>query len=570
MTTDDTSTTRSRGNELYCLAEEVPTLDPVAATSAGSEEVLTQVCSGLTSLVPGGTDANLDLAADLTVGDQSKIYDFTLRADATFHDDYGPVRASDVVYSFERLAGSPRSARSAYVLDMLGLTHETDSDGEYVHGSLGVQARGERTVRLSLQEPFHSTLELLAHPAFSVVPEGIVGDPTTADDSGGSVAYDTFSERPVGAGPFRIDEWVTRDDELRELWVERAPGYAGTAPEVEAIRWLCSQGMLKHHDRVTAGDVDLFDIRAFRGYDRDDITVERTDDAGRELGTYDFPDGQYRYCATPTTITFYVGFNTSAVPRYVRRAFADILDQEGLLADCFERSLRPAYHVTPPGIFPGGDSSYHDHAEASYPYGIGESRIDSARERLEAAGHDAQNPYELSITTYIEKEQWQHSLDRIAGKLSDAHVEMSVSNEYTTDMLAGAREGALEAYVLGWVADWPAADSMLQLLDPPRTDLSAAEPVAYVDWNGTDAADRATAAWEEIRGNQAPDPDQRATREEAYRTIERANWEDVCYVPLYHNISEHLWHPSVSVTPIGPAGSHRHRHTETTVRSDEN
>ncbi len=71
------------------------------------------------------------MAADYEVSDDFTTYTFQLK-DATFHNG-DTVTASDFAYAFERLTASDNSSRAYFVLDSLGVTHETTTetvDGE--------------------------------------------------------------------------------------------------------------------------------------------------------------------------------------------------------------------------------------------------------------------------------------------------------------------------------------------------------------------------------------------------------------------------------------------------------
>lgn len=106
-------------------------------------------------------------------------YEFTLRRGPTFHNG-SPVTADDVVFTFERIlkdggVGGQSSPRKG----LLGPLQR-------------VEKIDESTIRFVLERPFPVFLQALVH--FQIVPKGYIQQ----------VGDRAFSERPIGAGPFRF------------------------------------------------------------------------------------------------------------------------------------------------------------------------------------------------------------------------------------------------------------------------------------------------------------------------------------------------------------------------------
>ena len=179
------------------------TLDPIKAEDTASSEVTVQIFDGLLNWPNGGLPVEALLAEGYEESDDFTTYTFNLKQGAQFHGDYGEVTAQDVVYSWERLAASDESRMAPDLLTSVGVVHETDDEGAYVPESMAVEAADDYTLRMEIQQPFASALQVLANNQFAVVPEGIVGDIQGYD---GEMEYSTFAtENPVGAGPFAID-----------------------------------------------------------------------------------------------------------------------------------------------------------------------------------------------------------------------------------------------------------------------------------------------------------------------------------------------------------------------------
>jgi peptide/nickel transport system substrate-binding protein len=314
-------------------------------------------------------------------------------------------------------------------------------------------------------------------------------------------------------------------------------------------------------------NADVFGIPTSK-YDPDDISVEETDETGRKFGTYGpVRNGQtVNYMAAPQIGVYYAGFNMEAVPKPVRKAFAYVLNQQLMVDQVFKGRGQPAYHMTPPPIFPNGN--YQQHAE-EYPYGT-ETRIEKARQVMEEAGYGPNNQFELQWTQY-DSNTWESMAKIIRDQLASAHVKMNIEKAPFSTLLKRGRNGNLEAYSLGWIADWPAPDNFMQLLNPPLTQTGTGDAIVYTNWSSEtgSAAGTAEDAYDRITNNLAPTDQAGAARNEATIAMEEANWEDVSILPVYHSIDERFYYDSVDIEPFGGMGPSRQKYNDATVSEEQ-
>ena len=96
-------TSQDNNSIVVGIQNDLDSLDPHLAETAGTREVLYNVFEGLVK-----PDKNGDLvpavASDYKVSDDGKVYTFTLRENVKFHNGE-TVTAEDVKYSIERNAG---------------------------------------------------------------------------------------------------------------------------------------------------------------------------------------------------------------------------------------------------------------------------------------------------------------------------------------------------------------------------------------------------------------------------------------------------------------------------------
>ncbi|WP_255151648.1 ABC transporter substrate-binding protein [Halorarius halobius] len=539
------------------LTGTITTFDPIAATDTASGIVIQQVFDALMNYPDGEQAATTQLATDYSVSEDFTTYTFTLKEGVTFHDGT-ELTAEDFVYSWERLVRSPHSARAYFALSSMGISYEKTEDGTYKPGSLAVSAEGEYTLKIELDGPFAFTLPMLAYTAFAPLPKDYLGDISseTNDEGEPSEQYREFAQSdPVGTGPFQNVTW--KQGESAE--VEAYGDYHGTGPYLDGVHLRVLEDPNAQFQYVQNNRADLFTVPTSK-FDPAKVSVEYTDDLERQHGTYGpMQNGQtVNYAKVPELSLYYFAFNAANIPRPVRRAAAYVINQHQLSQQVFKGRYQPGYHITPPAIYPGGVPAYEEHAKNEYPYGYDSVEIDEAKSLMEEAGYGPDNKFEMTLTHYT-SDVWSQASQIVRDRLSAAHINLSIEQAEFSTMLQRGKNGELEMYTLGWVADYPGAGNFLQLVYPPRTDTSDPGPSTYTDWDDVDsqAKRNATQAFEKILENRAPTDEDQQARNEAYVTMEEANWEDVILVPTFHANSQPMWYNGTHVPVHGSMGPSR-------------
>jgi len=195
---------------LYNEPEDVNSLDPAAINARASWWVGEQIHLGLISLDTAMKPVPR-LARSWSVSPDGLVWRFQLRDDVRFADDScfpggkgRPVRAEDVRYSFERICDYATASRGTWVFR--GKVRGADAffDGtksgaaDRPKGVEGFRVVDSLTFEIELAQPFAPFLSLLSIPFCYVVPREAV-------ERYGK----DFTRHPVGAGPFRLREWVS-------------------------------------------------------------------------------------------------------------------------------------------------------------------------------------------------------------------------------------------------------------------------------------------------------------------------------------------------------------------------
>ncbi len=544
------------GGTLDLINVSMSTFDPIGVTDEASNWVASQVFDGLVTLPDGKTSVAKALARGYQTNDDYTRYVFTLQKGATFHDGR-EVTAHDFVYAWNRLANSLNSNRGYFLTDTLGVVHETRTvqteDGERtVYDLTGVQATDEYTLEIELERAFASTLPILAFVAFVAVPEGIVGD---IEGYEGEMSQSAFATNPVGAGPFELDHWKQGEEAV----ATRYEDYHGQTAYVDAVRWHVIPSPQAAYTFAMNGNADAFKIPTPR-YSQSKVTVEEELDNGRKRGTYGpVQNGEaVNFASVPEVATFFFAFDTNNVPKPVRQAVAYVTNQQQIVEQVFKGRHETGYHLTPPAVYPGGPDAYHRHAEEQYPYGYNETLLEEATQVMEDAGYSSDEQFDLTFTHYPSA-TWRQIGQILRDRLGGAHINLQIEQLGFSQFIQQGASGNLDAYTYGWIADWPAPDTFLQLIYPPRTDTSeyGAGASSFTNWSGTAAARRAKQAYERVQENFQPTEEAQRIRNEAYVTMEEANWEDAVLVQTMHSVNQTMWYDHLHMPVHGPMGMAR-------------
>lgn len=154
-------------------------LDPIIAATNVDDDVSRLVFSGLTRFDRDGAIV-ADLASTFEVDPNGKIWTFTIRRDAGWHDG-APVTADDVLYT-------------------VGLLQDKAYAGPFADAFRGVVvvALSPSIVRFTLPDAYAPFAGSTTVP---LLPAHLLGRVSFAD-----LALQPFNTKPIGTGPFRVSE----------------------------------------------------------------------------------------------------------------------------------------------------------------------------------------------------------------------------------------------------------------------------------------------------------------------------------------------------------------------------
>jgi len=539
MDGEDTETNAGdvEGGELQMMQGPVNTLDPIGIQGVRDAWTTHSLHEQLFEFEDGTLPATGSLATDYTVSDDYLTYTFTLKEGVTFHDG-SEMTAADVVYSWRRLAESEnnRNSENFVVGNIMNIAHEETEEGAIVPDSMQLEAVDDYTLEMTLATPFHETIGHLTNLILSVIPEGVVGD---IEGYEGEYDYDEWmSSEATGTGPFQLESWSQGDS----ITITKFEEYHGSAANLDGVRWQIVEDPNARYTRaVNEQNADIFQIPRSQ-FNPDQLSIDEELDGGRTSGTYGPVNGTtLNYGDTSLPRTQYLIFHTLNVEKPVRQAMAYAVNQQVVTEDATKGLGEPAYFLTPPTAFPNGLDNYTEIAQSEYPYGYNSSMVGEARAVMEDAGYGPDNMYETSIMypSDLQASQWESVASYLRDLVQSVHIDLSLESAPSSTLTNRAIDGNFDIFGTYNALNWMEADSTLQYAYP--------NPYTWTRWGQgegemSETAQSAADAWGSYQENRVPTEEAQQARNEAYLTIEQANWTDVTELPLWHPTDQVYWY----------------------------
>lgn len=471
------------------------TLDPALVRDVDSAFLARQIFRGLMKL-----DATLqpvpELAASVEISEDGLTYRFRLHEGLTFHNG-SSIDADAVVASFNR-ASDPALAEgnghdlpaAPYFDDIVGAEERFEGTAATISG---IQALDDLTVEFALIRPSASFLMKLT------------GSPAAIVDSSESGSSDWWAGRN-GSGPFMVSEYSEAD----RLELAAFEDYAGGEPRLKRISIRLGTSANQPFNLYEGEQIDFASVPGW--------AVDRVQSPGSSL--------HEQLVVTDLLSTTYIAFNLNQAPfddPDVRRMIAAGFDVERLVEIALDGRVTMAAGMVPPGIESQTWSSTTMPFDIAAAEGFrNESDLEVAPVIVEAGGWiggvaSAVLGRDLGISLIALDQSWPEFVDRL-----------------------GQRD--MPAFVLTWVADFPAPENMLTAL--LRTG-SADNYSGYSNPEFDRLVDRAAIE---------ADPDLRA---DLFLRAQQVALDDVAVIPLYHGMSYTLvqpWVRGLTITEIGILG----------------
>ncbi|MEU9702525.1 ABC transporter substrate-binding protein [Streptomyces sp. NPDC047981] len=387
------------------------TLDP-AASWDNSWELFRNVFQTLVSFPTGSTSPQSDAADCKFTDTSSRIFECTLEDGLKFSNG-NPLDAKAVQHSIERI-------------------RKIDADGG-PNGMLAsldtIETVNDRTVVFKLNKPDATFPFILATPAMSLVdPAEYPADKLREDG------------KLMGSGPYVLDEYT--EGESAEL--TKNPTYKGFADRKNAgvtIRYFKeSEPMVQ---ALKKKEIDA----TYRGLTAEEVVdLQDASDANEHLQLIESTGADIRYLV-------FNAQDTTVAKEPVRRAIAQLVDREELVAKAYKGTAEPLYSMVPKGIV-GHTTEFFDR--------FGEPSVSKARDILRDAG--IKKPVDLTFWfttdrygsgTALEFAELKRQLD------SSGLFQVTLKSKPWKEFAADYQKGQYPIFGRGWFPDFPDADNFI-------------------------------------------------------------------------------------------------------------
>ncbi|ARP71927.1 peptide-binding protein [Streptomyces pluripotens] len=438
--------------------DAVTALDPAGAYDAGSWALFSNVFQSLLTFEPGGAEPVPDAAKSCSFQDTGlKTYQCTLRDGITFPSGRA-MTAEDVKFSFDRVKKINSEVGPASLFATLG----------------SVTADDAKTVTFHLSSPDATFPLKVATGAGSIVDK----EKYPADSLRTGSAVD-------GTGPYRLTGYT------KDKTADLAPntgykGYLSGPGSPIALRYYADSQKL--NSAWKAGQVDV----ATRTLPPDVLSQLNPSDPKMRVTESDSAETHNLYLNTRASSPLH--------DARVRRAMAWLINREKLAVTVYQGTVDPLYSLIPTGIT-GHTTSFFD----NYPT----QSVDKARELLTQAGVTLP----VRFTFGYGKGRGVGAQEAAALKQqleAGGLFKVDVRGYEWTDFQKRWATGKLDAWAVGWVADYPDPDTFGAALVGTGSTMStgySSKPVDHLIQDSQRFADRTRAAkdFRSIQGDVAQD-----------------------------------------------------------------
>ena len=512
--------------------EEIRSIFPLSLSQASAHRIASQIYQGLVRFDPVDLSVRPSLAESWEIDASGTIYTFHLRKDVRFHDDPcfpdgkgRPFTSNDVIYCFTQLCTDRPDNQFFWLFqdNILGANSYFASTSNGVvppEGVKGIAAPDEHTVRITLDHPMATFLEVMAHQGCWIYPHEM------PEHYGKDLAV-----HAVGTGPFRLK--VYRLGEV--LVMERNPDHWNTdehgnrLPFLDAVRYT-----LERDKEVELAEFRKGNLTVVMGIPGSLSTLTDSIDPVTSRQ-------RYKVKVEPGLSTQFFAFNATRPPFNdirVRKAFIMALDRVALVDSLLSGVGIAALH----GFVAPGLKGYAYDSVKGIPYDP-----EQARELLADAGYrDGAGFPALTLqvnSDAVNQVRMAGAIQDVLGRELGVHISTSIlpSGQHFERVEANQ----VEFWREGWIADFPDPENFLALFYGKNAAVELTDPSFL---NTTRYKDPYFDSLF-IAAQSIPDPSE---RNRLLALADQRLTNDAVILPVYHDMVVRLEQPYVRGFPLNP------------------
>ncbi len=416
---------------VYCGQDTPTTLNPQLTDGGLTAETLSaQIFDRLLLLDPISHKPLPDLAKSWNISDDGLVYTFKLRDNVPFqHTTWftptRPMNADDVVFSFERIIDPDHpfhniSGGRYPWFESLGFADIIES----------ITAKDDHTVQFVLKRPDNSFLSNLA-TSYAVIYSKQYGEQLLK-----SGRVDLIDSKPIGTGPFYVDQFIPND----LIRLKRNNDYwQGAAPMEQVVFDISARGM-GNLAKLLSTECDVL-----------------SSPVASQLPVISNNDNYKLLAQTGMNVSF-LALNTERSPLNkleVREAINYAINRKTLLNSVYYGTATEAKSLLPPMSW----AYNHDSKALSY-------NPAKAKQLLDAAGYD----YKQVLTMWVPLEPRPYNpsprktAELIQANLKAVGVNVALHHQETIGRVGLTDTTKYDMVLAGWIADNGDPDNFLRPL----------------------------------------------------------------------------------------------------------
>ncbi|RSX53165.1 ABC transporter substrate-binding protein [Bifidobacterium goeldii] len=423
----------------YASIEPKSKLIPGDTNETPAFVVLREVFSGLVTYKQDGTTEN-EVAKEIKANADSSQYTITLNSGWKFTNGED-VTAESFAKAWSYTANASNGQIASSFFSSIKGYDELQQKGVDKNAQLsGLDVKDDHTLVVTLNAPNSTFPTMLGYTAYMPLPEVFYKDPSA------------FGEKPIGDGPYKMDSW----DHNKSIKISRNPDYKGPRKvKNDGIEFRIYTDTKAAYADVQAGNLDIMS-----GVPASAMKTFMTD---KRIKGYSEPGSSIMFITIPERLEHF-GLNEEGNLR--RRAISLAIDRNTICKKIFNNTRTPAVDFIAPSI-PGYTDSLKGKDAMEYNAKEAKKLWDQA---------NAISPWtgKLRLSYAADLAGYKEASDAIVNTLkNDLGVDAETTIISTFNELAGMMDDRTtdSPYMMGWSADYPAADDYLvQLYDSSTAD----------------------------------------------------------------------------------------------------